>query len=621
MTTTATLPDRYRPTPALLRVFGDFRFHGDGDLLALAFLPDGALASVEEPGVLRVWDPETGRQVGWHFLSDLETQWAISGDGRVIASASDDLSLWDASSGLLLTALPQPAWVTALAFRNDPAFVATGHDDGAVRIWDAAGHKMLNEWPTGDWPVSALAFSPDGRRLAAASEDKNIYLWDAESGMALGLLTGHTDRVHALAWHPSGRKLVSAGWDTTARVWDAETFQPVILLNNHATQVTALAFSPDGKRLASADSGDAIHVWDFDAGKELAVLKGHTDLVYSLAFSKDGQHLASGGAEKVIRIWDLRKGQSTALADMARLPNLGNLRRGWSGLAVSPDGSRLATAGGGVLQVWDAASGQPQAQAQTDATLQSLAFSPDGRWVAGGGSDARVQLWETATGRVGCVLVDDDQKDAVTALAFSPDAGQIACGSAEGMAVWLWDLASGEPSLLIPDAVDGCTVEALAFHPAGNLLAAGGIDWLATGGSDGAIAVWDLTQRCEIALLDGGTTCLAFHPSGKTLAAGSVANAVCVWDLDTKEMAAELTGHDDAVTCVAYSPDGRWLASGSDDRTVRLWDAATLRPAATADLDTQVKALAFAPDGKVLYTGNGNTTCYQLDVQRLLSGG
>jgi WD40 repeat protein len=592
-----------------VRVFGDPQLHADGDLLALAFAPDGTLWSVEEPGIVRHWKPDTGQELAWHSPSDLEDLWAFSHDARFLASASNDLSLWDTESGNLLTALPQPDWVTALAFAPDTTHLATGHDDGTVRYWDAAAHQRLRQFGPHKLPVSALAFRGDGKLLASAGEDKVIGLWDVTDGSHAGTLVGHTDRIPALVWHPDGRHLISAGWDTTARIWDTQTQQPVILLNSHAAQVTALALSRDGQLLACADSDNAVHVWDFAARKTLHVLKGTAQDIRCLAFSADGKRLAFGGGDRVIHLWDPHTGQPVSSQSLRA--------RSLTRLALSPDGTRLASNGGGAApRVWDVATRQPALSLHTPEVVHALAWSPDGRVIAGG-TDRHICLWDAATGQTRQLL--EDPEEPTTVLAFAPDAATLASGGSAALPVWLHRVADGEPVLLIPDPLQHCTVSALAFHPHRPLLAVGGIDWLATGGSDGAVALWDISTRAEVATFFGGTTAVAFDPAGKRLACASLDRSIQVYDVDSEQLIVELMGHEGAASCVAWSPDGSLLASGGEDRTVRLWDPATGDELAARELDTQVQALSFAPDGQQLFTGNGNTTCYAIALDELLN--
>ena len=136
----------------------------------------------------------------------------------------------------------------------------------------------------------------------------------------------------------------------------------------------------------------------------------------------------------------------------------------------------------------------------------------------------------------------------------------------------------------------------------------------------GAICIWDVYKPSKTDIFEVGTTCLAFHPSGRWLAAASLDEVVFIWDVQTQELAAELGGHKEGVTCIAYSPDGRWLVSGSDDRSLRFWNTDRHELQAVQELDTPIKALCFSPDGRYLFTGNGNTTCYQLEVDRLVEG-
>jgi WD40 repeat protein len=604
------------------RLYAPQSFRTDGGLLALRFAPHGGLCSVEEPGVMRQWDPATKRQVDWHQLEELATLWCLNGTAGLAAAGSDEVSLWETSGGGLRANWPLPCWATALAFHPDGRRLATGHDDGGVRLWDAETQRQVHAIAGYGSPVSALAFSDDGTRLASAGEDRTIHLWDLAGGGHGGRLRGHTDRIPALAWHPDGRRLVSAGWDTTARVWDTVTFEPIILLNSHADQVVALAFNRDGSLLACADSDHEVHVWDMARYRTVRLLRGPWAELRTLGFHPDGRQLAAGGADRVIHLWDLEQG-----AEPEEPPDAREAR---TCLAVSPDGSRLASLGTTTaLRVWDSATARPVLELRQAGALRAFAASPDGRWFAAAlagdvnldpdaeSGRATLGLWDAGTGERRTVL--EGQAAPVTALAFSPDSSALASASCQGGDVWVWDVPGGGPALLIPDAADSCVIEALAFHPDGKVIAVGGIDWLATGG-DGQVALWDVPGRRPVASFRGGVTALAFHPHGRRLATASLVQSVRVWDVSTGRLAAELTGHLDAVTCVAYSPDGRWLASGGDDRTVRVWSDDTGSLQGSLELDTQVKALCYSPDGRAVYTGNANGSCYRIELERLLKG-
>lgn len=583
--------------------FGEPKLQTDGDVLAIAFSKDALLHSVEEHGILRRWNPESGQQLAWHSVSDLETLWAFSADARVLASASDDLTIWDATSGRLLTAIPQAMWVSALAFAPDASFVATGHDDGLINYWDAPGHHSV--FPRGlayhKKPISAVAVSPNGKFLAAASEDKTITLWNLSTGGYHGCLTGHNDRIPALAWHPSGNFLVSAGWDSTARVWDANTLQPVIILNSHAAQVDALAFSKDGRWLACGDSSQTIHVWDFATKKTMHKLKVPPAEVRFIAFSPDGRHLACNG-DRVLHLWNPETGKPHA--------DIGPRPRAKTTVSINRDGSKFISNGGGTnVRVWNSKTRQTVTTLQTDEPIHALAFSPDGNWIAGAVSK-QIRLWDS-TGKH--VADWDGPEEPITTLAFSPDSKLLATGSKHGISVWIWGVADGEPVLLIPDALDGCSIESLAFHPDNNQLAVGGIDRMATGGSNGAISVWNLAERAEVTTFLDGATAIALHPGGDILASTTLDQSICLWDLQLKQLLQELLGHDGPVTCLAFSPAGHLLASGSEDHTLRLWDAKGHELSCT-ELDSQVTSIAFSADGTYLYLGHANTTCSQLQL-------
>src|SRR5262245_49688538 len=224
----APLSDR---PASVVQAFAAQPLQTEGELLAVGFAADGSLWSLEEPGLLRQWDLSRSAQLREVLLDDVAPLWCFGPGCRVVASASDEITLWDVATGQMQVVFGEEMpWVTALALSPDGKYLAAGHDNGALRIWDIPGRKKLHELKGVHREISALAFSPDSKALLSAGEEKTIQRWDAATGEPRIAFEGHKDRIPGLAWHPSGQRVYSAGWDTTVRVWETATGQPIILL-------------------------------------------------------------------------------------------------------------------------------------------------------------------------------------------------------------------------------------------------------------------------------------------------------------------------------------------------------------------------------------------------------
>jgi WD40 repeat protein len=423
------------PLPLVEQTYGEPRFHTESDIAAVAFGDDGTVYSVDDAGVLQHWAAD-GKLLHRLFLSDLETLWAFSPGGRLLASANDDLLLWDVPTGQLLARIQQPAWVTAVAFSPDGRALASGHDDGTVRFWDLGSGKLTGELAAHPNEVSAVAFHPSGDRFATAGEDRVVRVWDAYSHKPLGEFVSHTDRVPALAWSADGSVFASAGWDTSARVWQVGSPDPLILLNSHADQVVTLAFSPVGTLVATADSDFDIHLWpEAASGKAGKVLRGHLDEIRCLAFSPDGSRLASAGADRVVHVWNVATGELLAGPNPTGRHAVD---------AFTRDGKLyLASTGGTTFRLWDAASGAEVAPSG-DGPAYSVAASRDGRWLAVGGTDYFTRLYDQSSGAVKRL---EATKPPIGSLAVHPRAELVAHTSPADGLVWLWNPETGEPFL------------------------------------------------------------------------------------------------------------------------------------------------------------------------------
>jgi WD40 repeat protein len=341
----------------------------------------------------------------------------------------------------------------------------------------------------------------------------------------------------------------------------------------------------------------------FDARSSLltALEHGATPIVSYLhggslvALSPDGTMLASASAEKIV-LWDLKTRRPIGRA----LPSHGDAV---FSLAFSRDGKLLASTSRSDrnLMFWSVETHKLAGAPLTvnDGSAVTMAFSPDGKTFATGGGDKKVVLWDLATRQpIGEPL--SGHASNVVSLAFTPDGKTVASGSWDGTVI-LWNVETHVP-LGPPLNPSFGQVESVAFNANGKLLASGG---------GGGVVLWDvITQKPVGPLLSGsgGISSVAFSPDGKYLASGNSSSpgTVLLWDVETQKLARPpLAGHVKWIENVAFSRDGKTLVSSSGDDTIILWDVdaphrlATRLPGYEGDIDT----VAFSRDGRVVAAG------------------
>jgi WD40 repeat protein len=423
-------------------------------LVRLAYAPDSKhLATTERDNAVRLYSTETGDRVWSHVVKltnvfeNYTSAIAFNPDGKTVAVCATDnrIYLINPAAGEELGHLSGHHWYPwALAFTSNGKMLYSSGWDAFIRRWDVAARSQL-ALPTGVRATGRVAASPDGRTLAYETDSGAIRLVDAQSGKERRSLALAGTEYSQLTFSPDSRRLAGGGtcgnqvhvalWNVASGAllqrWDWPTGR-----DPHSS-VESLRFAPDGSRLAAAVfHQSAAYVWDLTTGRQTSEI-AHPQ-IYGLSFSPDGQTLVTAGWDSIIRFWETSTGKLSREITVATHDSNGDPRM--YAVCHAPYGEMIATAHfDGVIRIWHGEPLRLRTRFEVPGRVihATLAFSPDGLWVATGSMDGRLNVWDPQSAR--SVWNIGRHQSHVYTLGFGRDIRTLASGGSDGLC-YLWDL-------------------------------------------------------------------------------------------------------------------------------------------------------------------------------------
>lgn len=457
--------------------------------------------------------------------------------------------------------------------------------------------------------ITSVEFSPDDRWVVSADGNGIVRVWDSTSGNLI--LEKANGGGRAVAFAPDGNTIAIGGYYNQQIIfWDLQKNEYVSSIKQNAR---SLKYSADGSVLVAAGEDTIVRVWNPKTRKLIRKLEGHQAGLYAIAISPDGTQIASAGGRggysthNEVRVWGLKSGELQAVLDdpfeyYEKLPDA------VYDLAFSRDGKTLGAAGPYVVRLWDVE--RKKVIDRLRKSSSAIGFSPtENRFVAAG-QDLEL-LDQVSRTRIAKMA---EVSGTIDVIRYSHDGKRIATGDRNGF-VRLWDAATGKEIELRHGHTGG--VRAVSFSPDGKLLAS-------ISRKDSTIRVWGLSSGAELTTIqldwkgsdvwwnEEGSD-LFFIPHRRDLMTWTHDANVHVWRLGTEKTTRVKLGTK-RITALTFSPDGNLAATveydGGSNIKVAVYQLDGAKMIAYIDpfadskgSDRWIASLAFSPDNQSLAIG------------------
>jgi len=558
----------------------------------VVFSPDGRLIATGDEDMLVVFQARSGQEA----LRIPFGQWArfigfsAAGD-QIVAAGSDAVRVFDLTAGREIARLDDGSRGAVFGFSPDGQIfgIASGTQTKVIEVFT---QRLLSTVEHSD-PVKNLIISPDGKRVALVSE-RRATLIDTATGRQLALPERRT-AISMITFSADGKLATIASYGEKEKeeviVVDVASGQERDRLAPGSSNAWS---SKHGNLLVTQPEYATLLVRDLDKGMDLARIK-LLDSVGVVDWSHDGELLVVGTGE---RDGSTSVFQTGSWRRLARLKHQGTVRV--ESVAVSPNGDLIASRANRTITVFAAHQDVPLGHLREPGGPTPVAFSADGKIVAGVFDRNTVLAFAAGTHDP---LARLDYCEKARILTVSADGKLLAAGCYDGMAR-IVEVATGRVVSEIPHRY----TTPLAFSPDGKLI------FSVT--PEGA-TVFEVMGGREVRALRGDSvTAVAFSPTGKHVVVAIGGSRSAVFETFNQTKPRPLTAGDspELLESVAFSPDGKRLAVGVRGKSVRLYNAETWQPVAELhhrDEEKevfQVRSVVFNADGTLLASVTENPT-------------